>query len=80
MTGYLVNVSAATLLNEEALINALKNGAIAGATLDVCARESILSWVPARALLKSYIGDATRDELSRTWCTQISPPSSTAGG
>jgi lactate dehydrogenase-like 2-hydroxyacid dehydrogenase len=54
MTGYLVNVSAATLLNEEALINALKNGAIAGATLDVCARESILSWVPAHRAIALY--------------------------
>ena len=64
-TGYLVNTSRGNILDEQALVKALKEGKIAGAALDVYAKEPVDADNPLLKLdnvtLTPHIGGVTRE-------------------
>lgn len=65
----LANLGRGSLLNEDALANALKRGAIAGAVLDVTKDEPLPPdhpfWSCPNTLLTQHTGGGTADELDR---------------
>lgn len=61
--GYLINVARGSVVDEEALVEALQKGVIAGAALDVFAKEphpSPALWAMAQVVLTPHIASATR--------------------
>ena len=61
--GYLINVARGSVVDEEALVEALQKGVIAGAALDVFAREphpSPALWDMEQVVLTPHIASATR--------------------
>jgi D-3-phosphoglycerate dehydrogenase len=74
----LINTSRGGIINEDALISALKNGPLAGAGLDVFAHEPLPADSPLRSLnnvmLTPHIGwtvEEVFDEFSHIACTQL---------
>jgi D-3-phosphoglycerate dehydrogenase len=74
----LINTSRGAIVNEEALIKALKNGPLAAAGLDVYTHEPLSSTSPLRLLnnvmLTPHIGwtvEEVFDEFSQIACTQL---------
>lgn len=68
-TAWLINVSRGPIVNEEALINALQNGNIGGAALDVFAEQPMSDNSPflslPNTLLSPHIAGITHESLSR---------------
>ena len=69
-TAYLINTSRGAVVDEEALIEALKAGKIAGAGLDVLAKEPLDPENPLlfmdNVLTAPHIGGATKEASSRS--------------
>ncbi len=68
-TAYLVNVTSPTIVNRDALVNALRTGKLAGAAMDVhdshpLAPDSPFIGMP-NVLLTPHIGGATRETIER---------------
>lgn len=74
-TAYLVNTSRGPLVDEAALIDALKNRAIAGAVLDVYDTEPLPQPHPFRSLnnvlATPHIGYVTRDTYKMFYCDTV---------
>ncbi len=61
--GYLINVARGSVVDEEALVDALQKGVIAGAALDVFAKEphpATALWSMEQVVLTPHIASATR--------------------
>ncbi len=73
-TAYLVNTSRAQIVDDAALVDALNNGLIGGAAIDVFAVEPLPMDHPLRrtpnTLLTPHVGYVTEDNY-RWWFTQI---------
>lgn len=69
-TAYLINTARAELLDEDALVNALRDGRIAGAALDVFAKEPLPPDNPYRTLsnvvLTPHVGFRTPESSRRS--------------
>ena len=68
-TAYLINTSRGSVVDEEALIEALREGEIAGAALDVFPKEPIAGnhpffGMPDKVVVTPHIGGATWDAIS----------------
>ena len=68
-SAYLINSARASLVNEDALLNALRSKRIAGAALDVHAQEPLphnSPWLTLdNVLLTPHLGGATKDTITR---------------
>ncbi len=77
-TAYLINGARGTLVDEEALIDALENGSIAGAGLDSTTVEPLPEdsplWAMPNVIITPHVGPGT-DELGKSlvdfWCENI---------
>ncbi len=77
-TAYLINGARGTLVDEEALIDALENGSIAGAGLDSTTVEPLPEdsplWGMPNVIITPHVGPGT-DELGKSlvdfWCENI---------
>ena len=72
-TAYLINTARGTIIDTDALVNALKNGAFAGAALDVCdpepyPKDGELFNLP-QVILTPHCGAATEDAMVRMGVT-----------
>ena len=68
-TAYLINTARGSVVDEDALIDALRQGEIAGAALDVFAKEPIAKshpffMMPDKVLVTPHIGGATWDAIA----------------
>jgi D-3-phosphoglycerate dehydrogenase len=68
-TAYLINTARGSVVDEDALIEALREGEIAGAAIDVFAKEPIAKshpffTMPDKVLVTPHIGGATWDAIS----------------
>ena len=67
-TAYLINTARGPIVDEKALVAALKSGTIAGAALDVYEREPVMEPELAsldNTVLLPHIGSATRETRAR---------------
>jgi len=83
-TAFIVNTSRGPIINEAALIDALRNRKIAGAGLDVYNTEPLPADHPFRTLdntlLSPHTGYVTRDNLSAMYASVVEDLVAFAGG